>query len=874
MLDDLFDLPELSELPAFDFPDLSDPAIAAGGGFPDFWNNIDDIIAGAGDLLAKIGALFTDLGHLVWDKVGGTVRWATQTLSNNLLVFWATADAGLGYAYRGIVGVGRWVADTTAGNLLTFWAYADAGLGYAYRGIVGGFRWVEGSARSALEAALDWVDMGFGYAYRGIIGGFRWATETLSNNLLVFWATADAGLGYAYRGIVGVGRWVADTTAGNLLTFWDTVDAGFGAAYRGIVGGFRYVYDKVSDVGDYLYNAMLEGPGSVVGVVGSALGDLGSGIVAGIGSLLGPLISGIADLPGKLGGAIGDATAAVWGAIFEPFVELFDRKLAIPGKMLAGQYPTFQSFLTDLMDPPSAAMRGLTAVPLFFLMIIVSIIAQVSPVLAPYNMYWQQDAHVGARDALLPPSMVGDAHNRFLTVSHGYAEHLARQGYRNEDIAVILELRRRLLNPQDVQEAYLRRIPLSEDWPLALLKMGYTDVDTQALLELAHRLPGPSDLVRMGVREVFTPEIAEAFGQFKEMPAGFERLMQLEGYSPAGSTVADGSLPDPSHTWAQAFWAAHWDLPSISQAFEFLHRGVKMADGHLFDTDDLNFLLRALDVMPNWRDPLRQISYNPLTRVDIRRVFKAGVVQEDKVLQVYKALGYSPEDAAILTAWVVKEYAPGGTKDTELRAATLATVRAAYARRLLDRDGAMDRLREDLDYETDDAELILAIWDFDFFLDPSERSALKPQELSRSIIEQAYERGLVDGNRASAELEELGYTPEDAALVIQLVDYKTAQELADLEADVHIAEYRGGFITEADLAARLSDLDIPQKRIDLLVQRELLRRATKTAELTRADLLSAARRGLIDEGEWRVRLQAKGYADVDVDIIVALGAPA
>ncbi|GAH79863.1 unnamed protein product, partial [marine sediment metagenome] len=68
-----------------------------------------------------------------------------------------------------------------------------------------------------------------------------------------------------------------------------------------------------------------------------------------------------------------------------------------------------------------------------------------------------------------------------------------------------------------------------------------------------------------------------------------------------------------SKEWSERYWAAHWNLPSPQQGFEMLHRGV-------INVSELNMLLRALDVMPFWRDKLTAIAFRRLTRVDIRRM--------------------------------------------------------------------------------------------------------------------------------------------------------------------------------------------------------------------------------------------------------------
>ena len=83
-------------------------------------------------------------------------------------------------------------------------------------------------------------------------------------------------------------------------------------------------------------------------------------------------------------------------------------------------------------------------------------------------------------------------------------------------------------------------------------------------------------------------------------------------------------------------------LPSIGQGFEMLHRRV-------IEDADLDLLLRALDVMPFWREKLKDISYNPLTRVDVRRMHRIGVLEEEGVFNAYLDVGYNEENAQLMT---------------------------------------------------------------------------------------------------------------------------------------------------------------------------------------------------------------------------------
>ena len=138
----------------------------------------------------------------------------------------------------------------------------------------------------------------------------------------------------------------------------------------------------------------------------------------------------------------------------------------------------------------------------------------------------------------------------------------------------------------------------------------------------------------MAVREVFTPEVAAKFGQFEDFPPNFADFAGQQGIS---------------EEWAQRYWAAHWALPSPQQGFEMLQRRIPGTDKKIIDREELNLLLRALDVMPFWREKLTNIAYRPITRVDIRRMNSLGLIDLDEVQKRYEDLGFAPADAALMT---------------------------------------------------------------------------------------------------------------------------------------------------------------------------------------------------------------------------------
>lgn len=188
-------------------------------------------------------------------------------------------------------------------------------------------------------------------------------------------------------------------------------------------------------------------------------------------------------------------------------------------------------------------------------------------------------------------------------------------------------------NSQDIIAYQLRQDPTLTNLPNELKKVGIHPDYTKLYKTLSYPIPPVADMIMMAVREAFTPDVAAKFGQYEDFPKDFEKYAGMRGLS---------------SEWAERYWAAHWNLPSPTQGFEMLHRGV-------IDRSELNMLLRAQDVMPFWRDKLIEIAYRPLTRVDVRRMYKLGVLDEGEVYEAYLDAGYADENARRMAEFTVKQ---------------------------------------------------------------------------------------------------------------------------------------------------------------------------------------------------------------------------
>jgi len=800
---------------------------ALDNGWPRLWEQIDDIIGGAGDLLGKLGEMFKDLWDTVWTGVGGAVRWLYDKVSD----FTDWLFHRLIEARESIFRWGDWWFN---------WAWnraSDAGRGI-YGGIAGGLDWLRGKAevfRNDIGTWLGgWAEWTWGKAsdagrgiYGGIAGGLDWLrgkAEIFRNDIgtwLGGWAewtwgkASDAGRGI-YGGIAGGLDWLR----GKAEIFRNDIGTWLG-------DWAEWTWSKASDVAGRFTGGLTGGLGWVVENVGEAVDAAADDIVGGITGGFENLGEYLMKPFEWLGGKIRDAFDFLITGSFAPMVDTVNRKLEIPGKYYRGEYATMQEFIDDIMDPP--ILDDIMKVIGFFVGGFFSLAFGLFPACRPATDRLVQHANMDFPVRLLMEGTVLDAELREIPVSHGYDEHLQR-------------------------------------W-------GYTDKDILAMRTLRQPIPGSTDLIRMGVREVFTPEIAEEFGQFEDFPIRFGEVMELVGFGlrPTGEIAGGG--PGGGRTWAEAYWAAHWALPSIIQGFEMYHREVTLPDGSTFDEPKLMLLLRALDVMPHWRDPLRQIAYNVITRVDIRRLYQDGIVEEDEVERTYRHMGYSPEDATKITAMVKIRYPRGGKDEADdLRQLTLTRIKEAYFRRLIDREEAFDKLVE-LDHPEEDAELVLSIWDFDLEWNPSLRFEVPFKDLSRSVIVDAYRRGIFDFNRAAVELVEGGLTQDDAEIVLQIEDLKLESELTDMEIDLVLQDAKAQDITLAEAETRLLGLGLEPARVTFLVRREELRRLTKTRTLTVSQISRAYRDGIFTEAVFLEKVGAQGFTADDAAVLLGLEGP-
>ena len=375
-------------------------------------------------------------------------------------------------------------------------------------------------------------------------------------------------------------------------------------------------------------------------------------------------------------------------------------------------------------------------------------------------------------------------------------EMLALAGYKDTLGEALYEAAHTPLAPDQLRQLELRGEEEFKAVSHHFRAAGYSDEAIAALKKLYWIIPGPADLIRMAVREAFTPAVIEKY---------------YEAYPPPGDFVTWAAKQGLNADWANRYWYAHWVLPSITQGFEMLHRTTRTPiipgiapkgtdkDGAYYpiiDESTLRELLTYADVLPWWHDKIIEIAYHPYTRVDIRRMHKIGILDRDEVKSAYLDLGFNEEKAENMTKFTIA-YNLGTEKDL-----TKSEIIKLWKQATITETEATDMLLA-LDYSEDDVELLLS--------ESALEETTRQRDLTVTNYRQLYQLGISTKTDVTVALADLGYSKEEIELLYKIWDYEAIPKLrqptrADLDRF-----FKAAIIDEPTYITEMSNLGYSEK---------------------------------------------------------------
>ena len=411
------------------------------------------------------------------------------------------------------------------------------------------------------------------------------------------------------------------------------------------------------------------------------------------------------------------------------------------------------------------------------------------------------------------------------------ASELARLGVSEESATNLAQMAETLLDPGTLVQAKFRGSPGGGNFESGMAKLGYTGESAVTFEDVSKIIGGPSDMIRWAVREVFTPEIVQELGLADEFPTEF---------------VSQAAKIGMSDEVAGFEWKSHWVLPSVMQGFEMLHRRAKKRDGETFEMADMERLLRVQDVMPFFRELLTQIAYHPYTRVDVRRMHKMGILDEDGVHSAYLDLGFHGEKADGMTEFTIAYNTEG---EREL---TKTEVLRAFDRGVIDEESTLELL-DDVGIPKEAALIIIATQLAKVAMDTTDE--LSDIEIDRYI----------DGLISETELQDVLATLDLTASQIELLLAKARRKRLrsrKMPPAATIVEWRqADLITEG----RAHDL-LDRQGYDKVFRDLMLGKKEKLP--SRADILDWFDRKLIDKDRAVNLLIRQGYGVEVIDFMI------
>ncbi len=432
------------------------------------------------------------------------------------------------------------------------------------------------------------------------------------------------------------------------------------------------------------------------------------------------------------------------------------------------------------------------------------------------------------------PQTLTEAVSRSAYYQQQFEEAMLKQGVSSKWQELYKFVAKQHLSPVDYFSALRRGLIDSKEYDSLMNTLKFDETDRKIAEKVMTFFPTPSDLVTFAVREVYSPEITRKFGQFDDLPEMFLKEAYKTGMD---------------EEQARNYWASHWDLPSSQMGFEMLHRGV-------INEEELAMLLRALDVMPFWREKLIKISYNPLTRVDVRRMYLVGVLKEEDVYRAYLDEGYSPENARRLTDFTIKYENP------DVESITRASVVSAYKKDIITKDELTQYFKllnynenvlnfwlENADYEktldsiekyTQDITDRYIMGDIDIsdvrkelsaldvpsnyidavVNDTLAKSAKKTKVPTLDDLRRWLQTGLVEESYFVRKMRLLGYRDADIELYLsEISSNKDTSEVKYLPIETYVRWVKNGVISPERFLKILSDQGVKSEKIQEYLQK-------------------------------------------------------
>lgn len=433
----------------------------------------------------------------------------------------------------------------------------------------------------------------------------------------------------------------------------------------------------------------------------------------------------------------------------------------------------------------------------------------------------------------------------------------ARSGVDFERFVVLQELNTTVLAPGEIIELYRRGILGLDDALKRLHRTGFDGHHAKELLNLARTLIGMPDASAMWNRSIIDTEELVRIG------------------------VANGYTDDEARKFAEL----GGEPPPPELLYAAYRRGI-------IDLDTLRRGIVQGPIRNEWFPLLEQMSMHPMTPEQAASAVTQGHMTIARGRQIAHEYGLNPEDfetivetsgrppgvefagEALLRGFITEDEFRAMFLESAIKNRYIDTIRKMVTR-LVPQETARSLLSKGVITEERTREILrqhgFAPEDIDSLIAAStvERTQAA-RDLSLSMVQELYTEQEITADDAMGMLQALGYDEQEAGWLLDLADLRRERTYRSAVVTRVRSGFVKGLITEESAVTTLDALGVPPARRDTLLSLWSIEQTTVTRDLTPAQLVQAAKKGIMPPAAAHQRLVGQGYASEDATVLLGL----
>lgn len=431
------------------------------------------------------------------------------------------------------------------------------------------------------------------------------------------------------------------------------------------------------------------------------------------------------------------------------------------------------------------------------------------------------------------------------------------QGIDRDRFATLIALSAQTWSQADILDLLNRGI-MDEARALAAMTRGGIAHDTaQDLIQLRRALPSVQDLADMYIKGIITQDDGRARSQLTGWTAqDFDDFTLVTGEPPDLQTLflawRRGIITESDvergirqsrlrNEWIPTALAMQWVPMDISEAARAVVQNHATLDqAHVWAIEN--------GLKPELFDIIVDNEGNPPAPGEAITWFNRGLISADEVTQILR-------EGHLKDKYIPLYF------DTRHRILTLQEIRLLFRDGAMTKDEAITRLL-DLGFDQDNATIVIN--------GAAAQRTAKVRDLTRDQVVSLLTDQIITEADALAMLEAMGWSAEDSQWILDLASMSRIQKFINAAISKTQSLYVSRKIDQNTASSALDALMIATDARDQYIALWDIERGIVTKELTPAQVISAAKKGLITADDADTRLQGMGYAADDSAILLGI----